>query len=167
MLPPQFCGKKVTSRFLRHFNILSIDEFNNETLRAIFSKIVLWHLDARCGCWFTHHIKEKRLHLKFVFAGDFQRNLIHVLMKSFSEHYSSTMRYVKRCCRLRRNRTMYSMYAISRVLYKVFCYLCQKQLKALMQCEDYGLTVSKLKYMALQNHCFDLLLNSRNSPRLW
>ncbi|XP_031619236.1 LOW QUALITY PROTEIN: dynein heavy chain 7, axonemal [Contarinia nasturtii] len=47
MLSPRFCGRSVSPRFLRHFNIISIDEFDNETLRCIFSKIVLWHLDAR------------------------------------------------------------------------------------------------------------------------
>lgn len=47
MLPPQYCGKTVTPRFLRHFNTISIDEFSNDTLKSIFSKIVLWHLDAR------------------------------------------------------------------------------------------------------------------------
>lgn len=49
MTSPYLTGKSVTSRFLRHFNILSIDEFSKDTLKAIFSKIVLWHLDARYG----------------------------------------------------------------------------------------------------------------------
>lgn len=47
MSRPQLSGKTVTSRFLRHFNVLSIDEFSNDMLKSIFSKIVLWHLDAR------------------------------------------------------------------------------------------------------------------------
>lgn len=37
----------VSSRFLRHFNVIAIDEFTNDTLKSIFSKIILWHLDAR------------------------------------------------------------------------------------------------------------------------
>lgn len=37
----------VSPRFLRHFNVIAIDEFSGETLKSIFSKIILWHLDAR------------------------------------------------------------------------------------------------------------------------
>lgn len=44
---PHFTGRNVSQRFLRHFNVLAIDEFPTETLKTIFSKIVLWHLDAR------------------------------------------------------------------------------------------------------------------------
>lgn len=44
---PPSTGNTVTPRFQRHFNVLSIDEFNDETLKTIFSKIVLWHLDTR------------------------------------------------------------------------------------------------------------------------
>uniref|UniRef100_A0A1A9WZZ0 Dynein axonemal heavy chain 7 n=1 Tax=Glossina brevipalpis TaxID=37001 RepID=A0A1A9WZZ0_9MUSC len=44
---PPSTGNTVTQRFQRHFNVLAIDEFNDDILRAIFSKIVLWHLDTR------------------------------------------------------------------------------------------------------------------------
>lgn len=44
---PPSTGNTVTPRFSRHFNTVSIDEFNSATLEGIFSKIVLWHLDAR------------------------------------------------------------------------------------------------------------------------
>lgn len=44
---PPSTGNTVTPRFSRHFNIISIDEFNEETLYTIFSKIILWHLDTR------------------------------------------------------------------------------------------------------------------------
>lgn len=47
MGPPKVTGNSVTSRFTRHFNTMAIDEFSNDVLKSIFSKIVLWHLDAR------------------------------------------------------------------------------------------------------------------------
>lgn len=37
----------ISPRFKRHFHLLGIDEFQDETLRHIFSKIILWHLDTR------------------------------------------------------------------------------------------------------------------------
>ncbi|GAB0099121.1 Dynein heavy chain [Sergentomyia squamirostris] len=40
-------GNPITPRFTRHFNTIAIDNFVDETLKAIFSKIVLWHLDTR------------------------------------------------------------------------------------------------------------------------
>ncbi|XP_021921863.1 dynein heavy chain 7, axonemal isoform X5 [Zootermopsis nevadensis] len=40
-------GNTVTPRFMRHFNILCIDEFQDEVMIHIFSKIMLWHLDTR------------------------------------------------------------------------------------------------------------------------
>jgi len=44
---PPSTGNTVTQRFSRHFNALAIDEFDDDTLITIFSKIVLWHLDTR------------------------------------------------------------------------------------------------------------------------
>ncbi|CAH2067322.1 unnamed protein product, partial [Iphiclides podalirius] len=40
-------AKLVTPRFTRHFNFLCIDEFEDDTLKVIFSRIMLWHLDTR------------------------------------------------------------------------------------------------------------------------
>uniref|UniRef100_A0A1B0D1E5 Uncharacterized protein n=1 Tax=Phlebotomus papatasi TaxID=29031 RepID=A0A1B0D1E5_PHLPP len=40
-------GNIITPRFTRHFNTIAIDNFVDDTLKAIFSKIVLWHLDTR------------------------------------------------------------------------------------------------------------------------
>lgn len=44
---PPSGGNSVSQRFLRHFNTISIDEFDDNTLITIFGKIVLWHLDTR------------------------------------------------------------------------------------------------------------------------
>lgn len=40
-------AKIITPRFSRHFAFFCIDEFDDETLQTIFSRIMLWHLDTR------------------------------------------------------------------------------------------------------------------------
>ncbi|CAB3230574.1 unnamed protein product [Arctia plantaginis] len=40
-------AKLITPRFTRHFSFFCIDEFDEETLMCIFSRIMLWHLDTR------------------------------------------------------------------------------------------------------------------------
>ncbi|XP_047042351.1 dynein axonemal heavy chain 7 [Helicoverpa zea] len=40
-------AKIITPRFSRHFSFFCIDEFDDETLQVIFSRIMLWHLDTR------------------------------------------------------------------------------------------------------------------------
>ncbi|QQP52952.1 Uncharacterized protein FKW44_005260, partial [Caligus rogercresseyi] len=35
------------SRFFRHFNTIHVNLFSDETIRSIFSRIVLWHLDTK------------------------------------------------------------------------------------------------------------------------
>ncbi|KAG7196964.1 hypothetical protein KM043_000229 [Ampulex compressa] len=47
MSPPASSGRDVTPRFKRHFVALAISEFQDQVMIAIFSKIVLWHLDTR------------------------------------------------------------------------------------------------------------------------
>ena len=37
----------VTARYLRHFNLISIVDFDNATLTRIFSTVLAWHLDAK------------------------------------------------------------------------------------------------------------------------
>ncbi|XP_045534007.1 dynein axonemal heavy chain 7 [Papilio machaon] len=44
---PTAGAKVITPRFTRHFSFLCIDEFEDDTLQVIFSRIMLWHLDTR------------------------------------------------------------------------------------------------------------------------
>ncbi|XP_068129764.1 dynein axonemal heavy chain 3-like [Hyperolius riggenbachi] len=46
MAPPAGGGNAVTPRLLRHFNILSIDAFNDETMKSIFHPIADWHFNS-------------------------------------------------------------------------------------------------------------------------
>ena len=45
--PPQCDNDTMSGRFMRHFNSIFIDHFEDSTITAIFSRIVLWHLDTK------------------------------------------------------------------------------------------------------------------------
>ncbi|KAM4037486.1 dynein axonemal heavy chain 3-like [Anomaloglossus baeobatrachus] len=45
MQPPAGERHGVTPRLLRHFNVLSIDAFNDETMKSIFQPVVDWHFN--------------------------------------------------------------------------------------------------------------------------
>ncbi|KAM8971996.1 dynein axonemal heavy chain 3-like [Pelodytes ibericus] len=47
MAPPAGGRNAVTPRLLRHFNVLSIDAFNDETMKSIFQPVTDWHFN--CG----------------------------------------------------------------------------------------------------------------------
>ena len=47
MRPPDGSTNAMSGRFVRHFNTINIDMFQDNTITAIFSRIVLWHLDTK------------------------------------------------------------------------------------------------------------------------
>lgn len=46
MAPPGGGRNNLTSRFTRHFNVLSIESFDDDLMRAIFSPIINWHFNT-------------------------------------------------------------------------------------------------------------------------
>lgn len=46
MCPPGGGRNHISTRFSRHFNVLSISEFDDPTLKSIFSTIVSWHFQS-------------------------------------------------------------------------------------------------------------------------
>ncbi len=38
---------EITPRFLRHFNTVSVNDFDEETMMSIFRAIMEWHVAAR------------------------------------------------------------------------------------------------------------------------
>lgn len=47
MKPPTEKQTEMSPRFMRHFNSIYIDHFLDSTISAIFSRLVLWHLDTK------------------------------------------------------------------------------------------------------------------------
>jgi dynein heavy chain len=59
MMPPHGGRNKLNERFLRHFNIIGINEQNEETLKSIFSTILDWNFKKQ---YVKYPIKTKTIY---------------------------------------------------------------------------------------------------------
>ena len=46
MVPPGGGRQNITSRFSRHFNLLSIESFDDDLIRSIFQPIMNWYFSG-------------------------------------------------------------------------------------------------------------------------
>jgi len=75
MVPPGGGRNDVTGRFLRHLQVISVDEFDDATMIRIFTAISDWHFSHGFNAVFTQMGKVGHIHLRLRTASVFDRRL--------------------------------------------------------------------------------------------
>lgn len=57
MGPPGGGRNSITARFMRHFNVVSFDSFDEETMRNIFNPICDWHFNLGFDATFKKYAR--------------------------------------------------------------------------------------------------------------
>lgn len=78
MAPPGGGRNEITPRMLRHFNVISIHAFNDETMKTIFQPMIDWHFN-RC----------QRLNFP---------DCLRLILLSETTYLSGTLNYRKNIC---------------------------------------------------------------------
>lgn len=88
MGPPGGGRNNVTVRFTRHFNILGIESFDEETLKNIFTPIIDWYFEAG----FESSLKKFSRIIMVATMDVYQRTIANFLPTPAKSHYLFNLR---------------------------------------------------------------------------
>ncbi|PNH03664.1 Dynein heavy chain 7, axonemal [Tetrabaena socialis] len=93
MGPPGGGRNPITARYARHFNLVSIVDFDDHTLGRIFSTLLAWHLD---GKGFPANIKELKEPIISATLSVYTRVVAQLLPTPTRSHYTFNLRDISR-----------------------------------------------------------------------
>ncbi|KAI3386968.1 hypothetical protein SNEBB_010455 [Seison nebaliae] len=89
MGPPGGGRNSVTERFIRHFNMLAINEFDDSSMKGIFQTIVDWHLDMKN---FSQDFKHMSRMIVDLVIDIYKQSTLQLLPTPAKSHYLFNLR---------------------------------------------------------------------------
>ncbi|XP_041110137.1 dynein heavy chain 3, axonemal-like isoform X2 [Polyodon spathula] len=88
MAPPSGGRQAVTPRFLRHFNVISIDAFSEDTMKSIFQPVMDWHFNRG----FENSLKRYSRILVWATTEVYTQTVLNFLPTPSKSHYTFNLR---------------------------------------------------------------------------